>query len=84
MNALPQFAFIFVLVLLFAVQSSNTVQRHKIAEWRNYSYNNWVEDFAEEGEYLWIATRVGLYKLHKPTGAVPLAKNYLERGYHET
>lgn len=37
-------------------------------EWLNYSDWNWVEDIAEEGDYLWIATGVGLYKLHKPIG----------------
>ncbi len=37
-------------------------------EWMNYKNENWVESIAEENNFLWIASRVGLYRLDKNTG----------------
>jgi ligand-binding sensor domain-containing protein len=53
---------IFILIIDIAdVASQNP-------EWVNYKRGNWIEAIAEEGQFLWIASRVGLYRLDKLTG----------------
>ncbi len=37
-------------------------------EWINYHHDNWISRMAQEGDYLWVASRLGLYKINRMTG----------------